>query len=215
MRGKVLKLMTAIAVLLIESGSLPAQSFSFNCSRDTIIPGCSPTPCFTLRSLLPDLKGLSDSYSINPIQTGGGSCFPVYSNPDIPGNPTNLTIDDRYTAPISIGFAFPFFGTPYTNLIVSTNGVVSFDISKAGLFAHYNIINGGVPQNLPSTFYDRAIIMGVYHDLNPSAGTSLGQRIQYTTVGAAPHRKWILSFYKVPLFNCESLIENTHQIVLY
>ncbi|MBD0331327.1 MAG: gliding motility-associated C-terminal domain-containing protein, partial [Chitinophagaceae bacterium] len=47
--------------------------------------------------------------------------------------------------------------------------------------------------------------------------TSPTKRIQYTVVGTAPYRKWILSFYKVPLFGslCKDLIENTQQIVLY
>ena len=214
MRWKAQRLSAVIAAFIFLHDPLTAQSFSFNCARDTTIAGCSPNPCFTLRTLLPDIKGLTDSYAINPTSAVGG-CFPVYSNPDIPGTPTNLTIDDRYTQPINIGFTFPFFGTYYNDLIASTNGVVSFDLAKAGLFAHYNIISGGFPQDLPTSFYDRAIIMGVYHDLNPAATTSPWQRIQYTTVGAAPHRRWVLSFYRVPLFNCSSLIENTHQIVLY
>ena len=43
------------------------------------------------------------------------------------------------------------------------------------------------------------------------------QRINYTVIGSAPNRKWVLSFYKVPLFSvaCQNLIENTHQIVLH
>ena len=61
--------------------------------------------------------------------------------------------------------------------------------------------------------------MGPYHDLNPEENTSPGRKIQYQTVGTAPHRKWILSFYKMPLYynagGCNALIENTHQIVLY
>src|SRR5690606_26681256 len=85
----------------------------------------------------------------------------------------------------------------------------------AFLFAHWSILNGGFPQNLPSTFYDRAIIMGPYHDLDPTAPTSPTQRIQYVTVGTAPHRMWVLSFFSVPLYNCPALIQNTHQIILH
>ena len=98
------------------------------------------------------------------------------------------------------------------DLIASTNGYISFDVSKAGAFAHWTI-----GADLPSATYDRAMIMGPYHDLDPSVGTSPTQRIQYQTFGVAPHRRWILSFYRVPLFSvaCNALIENTHQIVLY
>lgn len=217
MRRHQLRYLAVAASFFFFSGSLIAQNgFSFHCTRDTILAGCDPTPCITLKTVIPDIRSISSSYSLNPIPIYNSGCFPVYSNPDIPGNPTNLTIDDRYSAAINLGFNFPFFGTPYSQVVASTNGVVSFDIAKAGMFAHWNIINGGTPQNLPSTFYDRALIMGPYHDLNPNVPQPT-QRIQYTTVGAAPHRKWILSFFKVPLFGsgCGSLFENTHQIVLY
>jgi gliding motility-associated-like protein len=76
------------------------------------------------------------------------------------------------------------------------------------------MVNGGL-EDLPSTFYDRGLVMGPMHDLLPGGSTSPSQRIQYQTVGTAPHRRWVLSFYKVPLFSCTNLIENTHQIVLY
>ncbi|HNL66473.1 MAG TPA: hypothetical protein PKL81_15355, partial [Ferruginibacter sp.] len=75
----------------------------------------------------------------------------------------------------------------------------------------------GFPQNLPSALYDAALIMGPYHDLDPSVGTSPTQKIKYDIVGTAPTRQFILSFYKVPLFltSCNGLFENTHQIILY
>ncbi|MBL0146658.1 MAG: hypothetical protein IPP48_13875 [Chitinophagaceae bacterium] len=71
--------------------------------------------------------------------------------------------------------------------------------------------------NIPTTSYDRALVMGVFHDLDPSEPTSPTQRIKYDIIGTAPHRQFILSFYKVPLFSaaCSNSIENTHQIVLY
>jgi gliding motility-associated-like protein len=82
----------------------------------------------------------------------------------------------------------------------------------AGNYSHWPIA-----ANLPSTTYDRALIMGPYHDLDPGVTTSPTMRINYTVWGTAPNRRWILSFYKVPLFSgvCNPLIENTHQIVLY
>ena len=206
-----LRLSTALCCLLLIANNTNGQGFSFNCARDTTIPGCNPV-CFTLKGIIPDLYGLSSTYTINPTSTTPG-CFPVYVQPDDPGGtPTNLTVDDTYSAVINLGFSFPFFGTVYNSLIASTNGYVSFDISKTGQFAHWSI-----PANLPSTSYDRALIMGPYHDLHPGVSTSPTQRVQYQTLGTAPHRRWVLSFYKVPLFSgsCNSLIENTHQIILY
>lgn len=187
-----------------------AQGFSFNCTRDTTILGCNPNLCFTLKGIIPDIHGLSSTYSINPASTVSG-CNPVYVQPNDPaGTPSNLTVDDTYSGVINLGFPFVFFGNTYNSLVASTNGYVSFDVSLAGGFSHWQ--NNG---DLPTTQYDRALIMGPYHDLYPGQPTSPTQRIQYQLFGTAPHRRWILSFYRVPLFSCTNLIENTHQIVLY
>ena len=74
--------------------------------------------------------------------------------------------------------------------------------------------------NLPNGGYDGAIIMGPYHDLDPSVAplpVPPNFRCKYDVVGNAPHRRFVFSFFNVPLFSgpCNSLNQNTHQIVLY
>lgn len=216
------------AVLFFSASNLKAQYFNFNCTIDTFIARCMGNSCFTLKAKIPDIHINSGDYTVNPIGVTPTSCFPVYVQPDNPaGTSANLTIDDVYSLPFTIGFPFPFYGSVYNNLIVSPNGVISFDISKAGQFAHFGMLFNGVilnaasgsPVNLPSQLYDASLIMGVYHDLAPQYASSPNKKIQYQVVGTAPHRKWILSFYKMPLYHvtggCSVLIENTHQIVLY
>lgn len=207
-----LKSFFSITFLMFLAPGSYGQGFNFSCARDTTIPGCNQV-CFTLKALIPDIHGLSTGYTLNPT-IPNGACFPVYVSPDDPaGTATNLSIDDRYSSVINLGFPFSFYGTLYSSLIASTNGFLSFDVSKAGAFAHWSASAG----NLPNTGYDRALIMGPYHDLDPSVSTSPTQRIQYQVWGTAPHRRWILSFFRVPLFSssCNNLIENTHQIILY
>lgn len=199
-----------------------AQNFSFNCTRDTTISGCSSTPCFTLRTLAPDIRALSSSYTVNPINTNGNACVPQYSNPALPGQPTDLVNDDTYSGVIPIGFPFTFYGTTYNSLVVSSNGAISFDLSRAGGFAHYGLFRSGggvlaeigTPEDLPSALYDAAQIMGVYHDMDITINSSPNRRIRYLTTGAAPNRKWVISFFEIPLFNCETLFRNTHQLIL-
>ncbi len=210
----------SIVFLLFLSQNLLAQTnFNFNCTRDTVVAGCGTGSCITLQTIIPDIRSSTSSYVVNP-STNIANCMPASIDPGGNGTNTNLATDDRYSSAVNIGFPFSFFGTVYNQLVVSTNGYVSFDISEANQFSHWDIINGtNNPQNLPhNTFYDRALIMGPYHDLNPFYSTSPNKKIQYSTIGTAPHRKWILSFYKVPLFlspDCSNLIENTHQIILY
>ncbi len=201
-----------LVILFFLTCTAKAQYFSFNCSRDTIVPACPAALCITLKGVVCDIYGLSDTYTLNPTSSYAG-CVPVYVAPNDPaGTPTFLNVDDTYTGVIPLPFPFPFYGTTYNSLIASTNGYLSFDVTQAGLFADWSL-----PNNMPSTSYDRAVIMGPMHDLDPEAGTSPTQRIQYQTWGVAPHRRWILSFYRVPLFSgaCNALIENTHQITLY
>jgi hypothetical protein len=216
MRLKQLRLILVIGCFFLFPGLLNAQGYSFNCARDTVVPGCPANLCITLKTLIPDPSRQAPNYVVN-ASGEVPSCLLGSNNPGIPGAPTTLTVDDKYSPSFPIGFPFIFFGTPYTNLVVSSNGYISFDVSLANGFSHWNIINGGVPQNLPSTFYDKALIMGPYHDLDIGVGTSPTRLISYLTSGLAPYRKWILNYYKVPLFSgpCNPLIENTQQIILY
>ncbi|MBU6177775.1 MAG: hypothetical protein KGO80_08430, partial [Bacteroidetes bacterium] len=91
-----------------------AQSFTLNCTRDTLVPSCPANFCFTLKGRVPDIKKQTNSYTINPTSTTPG-CFPVYVAPNDPqGTPTNLTVDDTYTPLITMGFPFSFYGATYT-----------------------------------------------------------------------------------------------------
>lgn len=210
----------ALLVFVHIVNPIQAQnSFSFNCVRDTTI-SCN-TQCITLHATIPDIYSSTRSYTVNQFATG---CFRSYVSPAARGMSANLTIDDRYSPLIDITFPFSFYGTTYTKLAASTNGFLTFDNSKALTFSHYGILaNGsslssttGVPQDLPSALYDPAIIMGPYHDLDPNNATSALQ-MKYDVVGVAPYRKWILSYYNVPLYTtaCLNLATNTHQIILY
>ncbi|MDB5197224.1 MAG: hypothetical protein JWP88_1595 [Flaviaesturariibacter sp.] len=216
-----------LSICLMASLSSFSQGFNFSCARDTVISGCGAS-CITLQTIIPDLKGTTSNYIVTKIAGSGAvgsGCFAPYVEPnDNAGTSTNLIIDDRWTSVINIGFPFMFYGATYTQLVANTNGVVSFDLSKANGSANYSILStsgtslsasSGTGHNLPSSLYDKAVIFGPFHDLNPNYSTSPAKRIQYQVMGTAPHRRWVLSFYKVPLFNCSSSIENTQQIVLY
>ncbi len=218
-------LLTILALSIYTSKS---QNLSFTCPRDTIL-GCN-TACFTIKGQFPDLRSLADDYTVKNV-TAGSACRP-YIDPGAPGPSANVSDDDFYSAKLTLPFNFPFYGITYPKAVISTNGYISFDTLRAGLSSHYSILfNGtglsatsgmGYPgQNVPTTLYDKALIMGPYHDIDPFYTTSPTQQIKYETFGTAPNRKWIVSFYKIPLFltgapdNCDQKIQNTHQIILH
>lgn len=204
------KILTLLFVICVSLSS-QSQNLSYTCARDTIL-GCGIN-CFDLTVNFPDLRELGTDYTLKDI-SNTARCLP-YVPPGAPGPSANLEVDDTYSEVIPLPFPFTFYGTVYNSLIVSTNGYVSFDITEAGEFSHFN--NNG---DLPNTSYDRALIMGPYHDLDPEETTSPTQQVKYQTFGTAPNRKWVLSFYRVPLYvgfgsGCSGLIENTHQIILH
>ncbi|RYD97543.1 MAG: hypothetical protein EOP50_05630, partial [Sphingobacteriales bacterium] len=218
------------ALILLFHTATKAQGYSFSCTRDTTVQSCVVPVCFPLSTKVPDIHAQSDDYEVVPIAGAvapAGSCFNPYTAPNDPnGTTTALNVDDDYSSPISLGFNFKFWGQSYSQVIVSTNGLISFNTSLAGAFAHWGINQSGgslgstgTPVDLPSTLYDASLIMGPYHDIlpsgNPASSTSPTQRIQYQILGTAPYRRFVFSFYKVPSFSCTSQIQNTHQIVLY
>jgi gliding motility-associated-like protein len=191
------------------------NGFRFYCTKDTTVAACGQG-CATLTAIIPDIHGQSDTYTINKISGGGQGCFAPYVDPNNNlGNSAELTLDDRFGPLVNLGFTFTFFGANYTQFVAGSNGEVSFDVTMAGQPSGYTL-----PDNLPSTFasYARAVIMGLRHDIDMQfANTSPNKRIQYQVIGTSPHRKWVLSYYKVPTYSsvCWPLFENTHQIVLY
>jgi hypothetical protein len=117
-----------------------------------------------------------------------------------------ITADDGHGPAVPIGFAFSFYGVPYTQLVISGNGYLTFDISQANQYSPW-AINFPIPNpgNLPQN-----AIMAPWHDLNPG----LGGDITYGTVGIAPNRKFIVTWCNVPMFSCNTLTP-TSQVVLY
>ena len=199
----------SLLLFVVFSYNSFSQLLSYTCPRDTTI-GCN-TSCFTLYSKIPDIRELGTDYTLAEVPQVA-PCRP-YDLSEVGGASTYLSLDDRYSGVIDIGFTFPFYGTNYTQLVASDNGTVSFDLTRANQFSQWSLTAG----NVPNTGYDASLIMGPYHDLYYPAGGqySPSLHIKYNLFGIAPNRKWVLSYFKVPMFSCNSLIENTHQIVLH
>ena len=117
------------------------------------------------------------------------------------------TLDDIYSPAINIGFTFNFFGNDYNQLVVSTNGFIDFRSNLAGTISPWTL-----NQSIPNTnFPVKNSILGCYHDLyNPNQVGS----ITYALTGIAPYRKFIVSFYNQPHFQCSST-ESSFQMIIY
>lgn len=203
-----------LAIFCIPFLALKSQNLSYTCPKDVVL-GCN-SACFSITAQFPDIRAIGNDYTYKNV-SAESACRP-YIDPGVPGPSAQLTVDDYYSDVLNIGFSFPFYGVPYTQLVASTNGYLSFDLSNALGGAAWTLAG-----NVPSNGYDASLIMGPWHDIDPDpilVPTSPTEQIKYEVIGSAPTRKWVLSFYKVPLFtnaggSCNDSILNTHQIVLH
>jgi gliding motility-associated-like protein len=131
------------------------------------------------------------------------SVIPYAPDPFNAGTAVNL-FDDQWSQNIALPFTFCFYGTAYNNLVIGSNGLVSFNVAQAGGYCQWPI-NAAVPT--PANPMNS--IMGPWHDLNPGLGGS----IRYATYGTAPCRRFVVSWNAVPMFSCGTPV--TQQLVLY
>lgn len=172
------------------------------CPEVTLAPSatvlnCS-MPCANIQATFPDIRN-TDSYIVTsiPVTAYTGS-----------GTAVSTTTDDIYSPIISLPFNFCFFGSTYTQCVVGSNGIISFDVSNSGAFCGWDLSSGAIP----NTDYERAAIMGAYHDIDPSVSAT-GKRIHWWIEGTAPCRKLVVSFENIPYFSCTSLLCNQQMIL--
>ncbi|MBU2940825.1 gliding motility-associated C-terminal domain-containing protein [Lacinutrix sp. C3R15] len=124
------------------------------------------------------------------------------------GEPTSLDIDDTWSDIIELGFEFCFFGETYSQILIGSNGVLSFELENAGGYNAW-----GFTDSLPNSTNNalsEANIFGVAHDIDPSVCGD----INYYILGSAPYRQFVVNYTDVCHFSCNSLTSSS-QIILY
>ncbi len=183
------------------------QTIHMNCNSDT--------GCIDLVANYPE-TGTPTSYSVESIDY----------DPEFPfsglTNPISVNTDDVWSDPkVVLPFNFCFFNQEYSEAVVSSNGAISFNINlindngfNDGADECAWEFNLGIPNaQFPSTAEPKKIlnaIYGVFHDIDPSEGGEIGWQL----FGDFPCRRLVVSYYKVPLFDCVN-INSTFQMVLY
>ena len=119
---------------------------------------------------------------------------------------SNITADDGHGPVVDLGFTFNFYGQSYTQVVVSGNGYLTFDLTQASGYSPWSI---GAPIPNPGSVPENAI-MCPWHDMNPAFGGD----IFYASVGVAPNRMFIVTWCAVPMFSCTSDL-HTSQVILY
>jgi len=118
-------------------------------------------------------------------------------------SPVTSSYDDQVTL-VNIGFALQYFANTYTQVNISTNGLIAFTASGATVAANDPIPNTNAPNDYIALFWDDLIV-----------GTNgVIDQIRYGTTGTSPNRVFIIEYYGLTRKN-NSGSELTGQIHLY
>lgn len=121
----------------------------------------------------------------NPGNNGGGLLL---------NSPNFVTLsDDSWSGVVNIGFTFNFYGNNYTQCVIGSNGLISFNLGNANGYCPWSLV-GITP--LPNPGFASALNsqMPAYHDINPSVWASPQGEIMYQTIGTAPNRQFIVLY---------------------
>ncbi|RBP34906.1 gliding motility-associated-like protein [Oceanihabitans sediminis] len=147
----------------------------------------------------------TENYEINAIDT----C----PTPPVDGaTPTSVNVDDTWSEVIDLGFDFCFYGGVYDQVIVGSNGVVSFEVEHAGGYNSWALSSVSTLPNATNNAISQGNIFGVGHDIDPSVCGS----IDYVVLGSAPYRQFVVNYNEVCYFgsSCTGLT-TTSQIILH
>lgn len=128
------------------------------------------------------------------------------------GTPTSLDIDDRWSEIIDLGFEFCFFGETYSQILIGSNGVLSFELENANSGNGWSLDADDTLPNSSNATLAEANIFGVSHDIDPSVCGD----INYMILGSAPARQFVVNYSEVCHFgfSCNDNVSSS-QIILY
>lgn len=194
-------LLLIVSVLGIQAQTYPGQPrVTINGSHNVNIP-CGGVSCYNA-SATKVRTGYTNTYTVDSI--------PFLSIPTAGATNVPVTSDDVWSNTISMPFTFCFFGNNYNQLVIGSNGIISFNTAYAGGTCNWQLNTATTSLPIPNSNLPLNSVMGPYQDIYPPSGGT----ISYVTLGQAPRRLFVVSFTAVPQFSCTS-INSTSQIVLY
>lgn len=119
------------------------------------------------------------------------------------GTNSGLQGDDQYTGPIDIGFDFRFYENTYSQLYITTNGLVTFG-EGAYQYSNLPIPNPALPNNFIAVFWDDLCVN--YGNYNTGA-------VYYKSGGIAPNRYFVVEWYQVSRLGSTDLA--TFEVIIY
>ncbi len=149
---------------------------------------------------------------LNTGETSDYEASSITYDPPFPftgGTPVSVNTDDVWSSSIPLPFEFCFYGENYTEFLIGSNGVITFDTNdnSPGGFCDWSF-----SESVPNPDLISGAIFGAYMDIDPSVGGS--GTINYAFFGEAPCRTLVVNFPSIPYFSCNNQTM-TSQIVIY
>lgn len=117
-----------------------------------------------------------------------------------------INIEDAFSNVIDIGFPFVFYGQTQTQLVISSNNFVTFDLSLSNQIGYFQY-NAALLNNQ----LDKVILFP-FQDLSLTVNQT---KIKYQVMGTAPFRKFVIEICEAALWGCNNLPYTTSQLILY
>lgn len=174
---------------------------------------CTPGQCTNLTATYFNGKA-TNTYEVSSI-----AYAPTF--PFTGGTLINANFDDTWSSVVNLPFTFSFFDTNYTQILVGSNGLITFG---TGTYNPNGFCNWNFNQTIPNaSFPVKNAIYGVYQDTNissPPVTNSIIQNVNYyvldSGVNTAPNRVFVANFNELPAFSCDAANGlQTSQIVLH
>lgn len=136
----------------------------------------------------------------NPGQAQSGLGLP---------NPTYVNLsDDSWSGAVNIGFTTNFYGQNYTQCVIGSNGLISFNLSNANGYCPWSLAGvGALPQGGFAAAKNAQ--MPAYMDIHPGIGGS----IFYKTIGTAPNRSFVVVWENIPAYGVTNSCVNMGLII--
>jgi hypothetical protein len=166
----------------------------------------------------PTIQTTSSAFAITPVNPSvcTGQSLTLTASNSYTASTTGINIgDDRWSSVIALPFSFTFYGTAYNNLLISTNGTVTFNTTYANWWCSWWPWIISQPSTWPAD--ETNTINGPWIDLYIYDGGT----IKYSTVGTAPNRIFVVEYCNVAYWggwwspwNCSG-VSFTGQTLLY
>ncbi len=183
----------AHAQAVAQDASPDCPPFDSSFMKDKGFLHSLPPECIeAYKTLSREMNVVAQVQDAQPTTVGGPDGFGYTFDDSVASNwisaSTNsgLIGDDEFTGPINIGFNFPFYGIPQSQLYFSTNGLITFGAGSWD-WSGSDIPNDMNPNNLIAPFWDDLRVGNPY---NTGA-------IYYSQGGSSPNRYFVVEWRNV------------------